>query len=1318
MNENEPTMLLNETPFLIGKHSFKTEQSNEDEYDNEIILIDKEICQNGKHNTDKHINGVYHYEDDNINNNNDDDYAELHHDLSTVHEQDSQSIESEHTMNTTRLFKKKTATTPNGIIHIYHSDNSNHTIRHQKSFNDYDQNEEVIDDMDDDDINYEDQSINELDITDESVNYEPYSRSQISITLGNGNQLTDQRPNKSHASLSNTNWKVLKPNKSKEYVLAVSQRPPLPRNIQTYNRATYRTKREHSHMNGFHNNVNGSRSETIGGGNSGPFDYWTIPRNSQPHYRLRSSENKELYMPGNLFLNERSLPRSKRKGHRNVREKSEAILSGSGYNSRHHNRRNSAKLTDSVDSTNVTQHENDASNENDTEKRRSELKVYFRFSRGTLSDPFTFDYFKNKELLIQLQARCRGWITRSKSSNQRTEENAVRIIQKTASLMLDPWFRLMLALKPLIRTHRKEEELLFLRSELERYKALVRMLRFENAEYQARVANLLHLLEQMSTNVSNASAVQSLVQQISEALGKNQEFWQTLAADNKALNALAPQKPASLNEAEQAPPNPGSTMTKLKHDAEFYRDQVELLREEADEQQLRSAEHYRNQVRALSERVEQLQHILALESSKVERLSSELEEKNSTEAEGKAYVRNLELMVNQLSKQLEQRSKLLANAVENDENDDNQHDEKDAKTQALINELQNELATHRELVVKLKDYLSSHSDLSSQLDSSTQGALEMLNSPTLIGKTNMNAQQAQNFFGSSRAQSREEVNDLTPRSNTSHQLAEMKKQLVLMHKQLIESEDTVKQETENREELEAENFNLYDKISILDRQLRHIQDEYDELVKKEMMNQRALKDVQELLDDESRKCTKLEQQNKELEQQLTELREYNEPEDDLVAKEWESMKSKLRADAMFYKRSLDQLREEYDQYRIDNDPVSMQRQLTEKEEKVNLLEKEKQQWRMELDIQNVKLQNATSLLEDTELRLKMLNRERTAQMHRMTQLETERDELIRQAATITGRAAADREMAAAKLREMDELRSERDVLRKELTEVKQALAGSTAENAAERRQLQARLRETEVHNEARISDIKAELERVREELEQLQVELQTTQASEMELRSVNQHQKWKIHELEDQVIHYTSRISGLERRSIDLDAELVRAKADLSASRETASLRRATKTRMADEWLNILDFQNETEDYDDDDDDNNNGYQKEIVLLRRRSKQNVSDASDDLSRPRLRNGQSENDLLKNNSKEHTPRYPILRDSRYRSESVLPTIGRIHRKSTIYSDSNNNMKINGKNSKSTTNLKLNGLKSSNNSLQTEFEEQLETEDNIQQESKHE
>lgn len=55
--------------------------------------------------------------------------------------------------------------------------------------------------------------------------------------------------------------------------------------------------------------------------------------------------------------------------------------------------------------------------------------------------------------------------------------------------------------------------------------------------------------------------------------------------------------------------------------------------------------------------MEHLQSLLALESSKVERLSNELEEMNNTVVEAKSYERNLEHMVSQLSKQLEQRTK-------------------------------------------------------------------------------------------------------------------------------------------------------------------------------------------------------------------------------------------------------------------------------------------------------------------------------------------------------------------------------------------------------------------------------------------------------------------------------------------------------------------------------------------------------------------------------------------------------------------------------------------------------------------------------------
>ncbi|KAF6770254.1 hypothetical protein AHF37_11410 [Paragonimus kellicotti] len=128
-----------------------------------------------------------------------------------------------------------------------------------------------------------------------------------------------------------------------------------------------------------------------------------------------------------------------------------------------------------------------------------------------------------------------------------------------------------------------------------------------------------------------------------------------MASKNQALQSTTLQRPTTFPSAEGSssymPPSP---LTQLRQDADFYRNQVEMLKEEADEQQHRSSEHFQGQVSVLSDRVEHLQHLLAMESSKVQRLSSELEEMNNTIAEAKTYERNLEHMVSQLSKQLDQ----------------------------------------------------------------------------------------------------------------------------------------------------------------------------------------------------------------------------------------------------------------------------------------------------------------------------------------------------------------------------------------------------------------------------------------------------------------------------------------------------------------------------------------------------------------------------------------------------------------------------------------------------------------------------------------
>ncbi|TGZ59101.1 hypothetical protein CRM22_009270 [Opisthorchis felineus] len=908
-------------------------------------------------------------------------------------------------------------------------------------------------------------------------------------------------------------------------------------------------------------------------------DYWALPRRRDIFTeRYDDAENNNPYLvPGEVLYARRSSGQSSsRRSHKLGQGKDE---NHSSLIKRHVNKdleENSFSFDGglpTLDDSNIP--------------HRSELKVYFRFSKGALSNETAgLDYYENEPYLVALQAYCRGWLTRQKYDRLRVENEAVRIIQRNAERLFNPWVRLMLALRPLLKSNRIEEELLYLRSELERYKTLVKMLRYENAEYQSKVANLLQLIEQINSKGASNEVVTNLVSQITDILARNQEFWQQMAVNNQALQAVTLQRPTRVTETDGSPLMAPSPLSQLRQDADFYRNQVEMLKEEADEQQIRSSEHFRGQVSVLGDRVEHLQHLLALESSKVERLSAELEDMTTTIAEAKTYERNLEHMVTQLSRQLEQKTKALEIPTPSETNKPEVNGSYKLEPETL--DMEQQLVSYRILLSQLRDYFVANPKAMAVLaDSPFQpgSELDIFKESAITPQVLVNLERIQQYQAakspSPTKDDRSTFDDLTTRSGANDELVELKRQLVEADKMLSEKSEQIKSEVEDREVLESENNQLRNRISALERQLRDVQEDFDEnCSRRDLMNQRQMKEMAEQLEEEARKVALLTQQNRDMERELTELRNLAEPEEEMLNNEWESMKSKLRADVSHYKRSMELLQEEFDQFRRQNDPQKTREELDEKEERINLLEREKQQWRLEMEVLQVKLQNATSLLEDTENRLKWATREKTAQLHRLQQLEGERDEAIREAATIAGRASAEKESTAAKVREFEELRIERDGLRRELTELKQTLAGCTAETTAEKRQLQARLRELEVHHEARISDLKAELERAREDMERLQVDLQTAQSSEVELKASSHRSRWKIDALEDQLSNAMRRVANLERRNTDLEAELVRAKADLTASREAATLKRASRSRMADEWIEGIRDDSNTEDED------------------------------------------------------------------------------------------------------------------------------------------
>ncbi|VEL38364.1 unnamed protein product [Protopolystoma xenopodis] len=226
---------------------------------------------------------------------------------------------------------------------------------------------------------------------------------------------------------------------------------------------------------------------------------------------------------------------------------------------------------------------------------------------------------------------------------------------------------------------------------------------------------------------------------------------------------------------------------------------------------------------------------------------------------------------------------------------------------------------------------------------------------------------------------------------------------------------------------------------------------------------------------------------------------------------------------------------------------------------------------------------------EAEARLRVLTKERAGYMQRMTQLETKRDEAIREAALINGRASAEREVTLARNRELAEIREERDAIRRELYDLGQLRLADLAEKQNELVQLRARLREVETQGQAKLEQTTMELERLREELENLQVtglnvtlhsfpfcpcnrqtEVQLSQASELNQKANNRQLKRQVTELEDHMESYTRKVVDLEHQASDLEAELSRTKAQLVAVRKAGQTAyRAGQARAMEDWSSI-----------------------------------------------------------------------------------------------------------------------------------------------------
>nr|CAD7398400.1 unnamed protein product [Timema poppensis] len=112
---------------------------------------------------------------------------------------------------------------------------------------------------------------------------------------------------------------------------------------------------------------------------------------------------------------------------------------------------------------------------------RTELEIFFR------SGVLTYLEAQRDEKLtgnvIQLQARCRGYLARSKLNELKVQDVAVRCIQRNVRKFMSvrdwPWWRLLVRVTPLLNVYRIEEQLRLNMEELEQLKVKVEKLEQE-----------------------------------------------------------------------------------------------------------------------------------------------------------------------------------------------------------------------------------------------------------------------------------------------------------------------------------------------------------------------------------------------------------------------------------------------------------------------------------------------------------------------------------------------------------------------------------------------------------------------------------------------------------------------------------------------------------------------------------------------------------------------------------------------------------------------------------------------------------------------
>ncbi|XP_067133284.1 unconventional myosin-XVIIIa-like [Centruroides vittatus] len=632
-------------------------------------------------------------------------------------------------------------------------------------------------------------------------------------------------------------------------------------------------------------------------------------------------------------------------------------------------------------------------------------KIFLR--SGTLSILENQRDDKLNDVIVQFQARCRGYLSRNNYKKLKVQDMAIRCIQRNVRKFLAihswSWWRLLVKVLPLLNVHRTEEELRAKTEELENLKAKVEKLEKErielkhnNDKLEVKVSELWSDLNEEQATSTHVSEM--LESEISERMKLEKEVQEL---QNKCSQIQKKNEHMEMEVMEARTYRPSELNGDLLDDDEtssIYRQKYERL--------LKELEITKRQMQQQHE--EELENQLMIKKASDKKFAEVLEDleeekRVSSQWKRKAMKANSEIQ--------DQRLMLEEQMARNAE-----LEKKQRKFDVELSNRQEEIIKEhflREKVEREKDMLQREKYSLEQELHSTRLDMEMQSEKIIM----LN----------------KELEELAGSTSGEEEITQLKRAKQELERKFKDQEEELEELAGQVQLLEQSKLRLEMSLEKSRQELRRelsVKDEEIEEVR--AAAQKKVKNLESQLESEQEERHQVLKQKHELERKIVELSDQPPPHDPEVER-------RLRRDLKRTKALLQDAQMMLERVREGQAGKSIIRQLKNQLEDAEFAKtaaiKARQGAEMELQDLQSQLEEVTRTKCEVESRSLQLSREKNALQTQLEEMEEELAEVMKKYKAVVQQMSSDQKLLTDQHEQITELEAEKQTLKEQLSDL-------------------------------------------------------------------------------------------------------------------------------------------------------------------------------------------------------------------------------------------------------------------------------------------